>query len=370
MPPLSIVHLLAPARYGGLETVVHALTAEQSKQGDRVCAAIVLPPEEADGHPLVAALSDAGVEVELIEVEGRAYRTERRRTKEVLAKHEADVLHTHGYRPDVMDAGVARRMGVPTVTTVHGFTGGGWRNRLYERLQVRAFRRFDAVVAVSEKLRGELVGRGLDVARVHAVPNAWSPEGGVLAREEARDRLGLPQDARIVAWVGRMTPEKGLDVMIRSLASMKQGFDLASVIGAGRAESEGRALAEQLDISERVRWHGAIPNAGRLLGAFDAFAMTSWTEGTPMVLLEAMHAEVPIVTTSVGGIPDVVSADEAHLRKAGAVADIAAALDDVLSNPIAARLRAAAAKQRLITDFAVEPWARRYRAIYDSLRPT
>src|SRR2546429_211481 len=71
------------------------------------------------------------------------------------------IVHTDGYRPDVVDASVARRRGIPTVTTVHGFTGGGWKNGLYERLQRRAFRRLDAVVAASEPLKAQLTRAGV-----------------------------------------------------------------------------------------------------------------------------------------------------------------------------------------------------------------
>src|SRR5713101_3623616 len=83
------------------------------------------------------------------------------------------VVHTHGYRPDVVDAGAARRLGIPTVTTVHGFTGGGWKNRFYERVQRRSHRRFDAVVAVSRPLVEQLLRDGVPPRRLHLVQNAW-----------------------------------------------------------------------------------------------------------------------------------------------------------------------------------------------------
>ena len=111
-------------------------------------------------HPFVRTLRDRELDVVPIDVATRGYLAERAAIASLCRRFRPDVFHTHGYRPDVVDAGVARRLGVPTVTTVHGFTGGGWKDRLYERIQRRAFRSFGAVVAVSQPLRDALLRDG------------------------------------------------------------------------------------------------------------------------------------------------------------------------------------------------------------------
>src|SRR5439155_136427 len=108
----------------------------------------------------------------------------------LCARLQPDVVQTHGYRPDVLDAGAARRLGIPVVTTVHGYTGGSWRNRLYERLQRRAFRRFDAVVAVSQRLADSLTHDGVPRDRVHLIRNAWAGAEPLLDRDAARRAPG------------------------------------------------------------------------------------------------------------------------------------------------------------------------------------
>ncbi len=284
----------------------------------------------------------------------------------MITELRPDVVHTHGYRPDVVDSGVARSMGVPTVTTVHGFTRGRGRGRIYEWIQRRWYRRFDAVVAVSAPQRAELIESGVRPKRIHLVQNAWKPAAPPLTRAEARAALGLEADARIVGWVGRLSPEKGPEVMVEALAACDATDLSVSVIGAGRMEPELGALADERGVATRIRWHGVVPDAGRYLAAFDVLLMTSWTEGTPIVLLEAMAAGAPIVTTSVGGIPDVVSDREAVLASAGDVGGLARAITEVLENPEAADVRCREARRRLERDFAVEPWVQRYRDIYSS----
>ena len=117
--PLSILHIANPGPVGGLERVLQALAIGQCRRGHRVRVALVVEPAQ-EQHSLVDPLRAAGVEVEILRLPARAYLRERRLIRELCARFRPDVVHTHGYRPDLLDAGIARSMGVPTVTTVHG----------------------------------------------------------------------------------------------------------------------------------------------------------------------------------------------------------------------------------------------------------
>ncbi|MDZ7778648.1 MAG: glycosyltransferase family 4 protein [Gemmatimonadota bacterium] len=366
----SIVHVLAPAAFGGLESVVLTLAAGQAARGDRVTvvASFTEPPE---GQPFWDALLEVeDVRAVPLVLGARQYLAERRAVRNALAEARADVMHTHGYRPDVVDAPVGRAAGVPTVTTVHGFTAlegftaRSFKGRLYEWLQRRAYRRFDAVVAVSAKLERELLGVGVPQGALHCLPNAWAPASPFLARDEAREVLGLPDGAPVVGWIGRMSPEKAPDVALGAFGELGGGEARLSFVGNGRLRPSLEARAAEEGLAERIHWHGVVPGAGRYMKAFDALLISSWTEGTPIVLLEAMAAGVPVVTTAVGGIPDVVSDTEAVLVEPGDAAAMARALEPVLAGAPEASGRAEAARDRLARDYAVAPWVRRYDDIY------
>lgn len=366
----TILHVLAPARFGGLETVVHALAQGLHERGVPVAVAPVVGPGEADTHPFCRDLREAGIPMHPIEVSGRDYVGERRAVADLLRTMDASVLHTHGYRPDVMDSGLAPRLGIARVTTVHGFTGGGWKNRLYELLQVRTFRDFDAVIAVSAKLAHDLKSRGVPDRRLHVLRNAFPADLPGASREEARATLGLPAHGRVVGWVGRMSPEKAPEIFVQAAPSVRAPDVTFSMVGAGPSEDECRALAATQGMSNNFHFHGSVEGAGTLLRAFDVLAMTSWTEGTPMVLLEAMARQVPVVATCVGGIPDVVSTDEAELCRAGDVAGIARAMDRMLVEPSLAEEKAAAAHRRLRMDLDVDAWIDRHLDIYSTVAGT
>jgi glycosyltransferase involved in cell wall biosynthesis len=274
------------------------------------------------------------------------------------------IVHTHNFRSDVVSGGVARRSGHPTVTTVHGFTGGDWKLRLYERYQRRVFRRFSAVVAVSRPLGAELLADGVPQERLHVVPNAYGEGGGRLVRTAARQQLGVPAEAVRIGWVGRLSKEKGPDTAVRALAELGDSSVSLSFIGDGPERPRLEALAARLGVADRITWHGVVPDAGKLAAAFDLFLLTSRTEGTPMVLFEAMAAEVPIVATRVGGVPDVVG-DAALLVPADDASAVAGALLRTRSDRDGAMRRAAAARERLARVFALDPWLDRYDQVYE-----
>jgi glycosyltransferase involved in cell wall biosynthesis len=356
-----VLHVLAPMRAGGLEQVVAMMSAGQRAQGVHVAS--VLIPGDADAHPFIARLEALGVPNTRVVVAAQNYVKEYYQLSALVARLGPRVVHTHGYRSDVIGAVVARAHQIPTVSTVHGFTGGGIRNRLYEWIQCQALKRADAVIAVSKALAEQLDVAGIPRERIHCLTNAFSAGSPALTRSAARERLGIPGDALVAGWVGRLSVEKGADVMLDALSHCDVPWRL-SIIGDGSEREALHRQAAVLGLEDRITWHGVIDNAGSLFSAFDAFVLSSHTEGTPITLFEAMHAGVPVVATSVGGIPDVVSSSHAILVPPDQPAMLARALADVANDPPAAAHRAALASRRLVESFGIAGWLRALDAVY------
>jgi len=360
-----ILHLLAPARTGGVERVVQSLAVGQHRAGHRVEVAAVLEEETPD-HPLFPPLERAGVPVHRLIVPPRSYRRERQAVASIIRNLTPDVTHSHGYRTDVVDGRRIQRLGTAIVSTAHGFTTGDWKNQLYEHLQRRALRRFDAVIAVSQPLRDQLVGVGIPSSRVYLVPNAWSELVEPLDRTTARAQLGLPPTGFIVGWVGRMSREKGLDVLVEALLRMADLQLTLCAIGDGSERRIVQARARQLDVASRIRWAGLVSEAAKYFRAFDAFVLSSRTEGVPIALLEAMAAEVPVVATRVGGVPAVLGVAYPQLVDPDAPAALEAAIRTIHDDPAGALTRAQAARERLLEKFGPTAWLQRHEEIYRS----
>lgn len=364
--PFSILHVVAPAAFGGLETVLRALASGLARRGHRVKVAVVITPDDSS-HPFARALEADGVGVEAVCVGPRQYRRERRALHGICERMRPDVVHTHGFRPDVIDSGVGRAHGAALVSTCHGFIETDLRGLLYQWVQRQALRKFDAVVAVSRPIHDRLRRSGIADSKLHLVPNGLTIERAA-SRLEARRELGVGNES-LIGWVGRLSSEKGPDIALDAFARVAHPDACLALIGAGREEDALRARANALHVADRVRWLGAVPDAGKLFSAFDAFLLSSRTEGTPMALLEAMAAGVPVVATRVGGVPDIVDDAVAALIESEDVAGIASALDQALGAGDLVQARAAKARERIAERYGSDAWLNSYEHIYSLVSP-
>ena len=357
-----VAHVLAPATWGGLEQVVRSLAMAQAKNGHEVA---VLAIVSDDNHPFVQRMRADDTFVAPIICNGRDYRRQRRQIN-ILAGDSTDIVHTHGYHADVIVGSSTQSLPGRWISTVHGFTGGGWKNRFYERLQVMSYRRCSAVVAVSDRLSARLAKCGIPRSRLHMVRNGWSSEPAPLPRDVARARLGITSDEPRVGWIGRLSREKGADVFIQSLPALRTAGARASIVGDGVERARLGYLASGLGVADMIDWHGSIADAGAVCPAFDAFIMSSRTEGTPVVLLEAMAAGVPVVATAVGGIPAILSTDGGLLVPSESPVELAEAIQLTLTEPTAAITRAQISLARVLSEHSMARMAEAYQGVYES----
>lgn len=360
---LSICHIVAPGKVGGLERVVQGLARGHHEAGLTVHVISVIAPGD-DEHPFTTPLREAGVSVQELRLPGRAVLQEVREVYARLRSLAPNVVHCHGYRPDLLHGTIARLMGIPVVTTEHGSSKLGGRTALFEWLQVRLFRSATAVVAVSSPIARRLEAEGVPSRLIHVIPNGWAGGTPLLSRASARAQLGIPREVTVVAFVGRLIPAKGPDVFVRALLELDDPTVLAVVIGDGSEREALESLVRSAGVEDRFLFVGHQDNAAPLFSAFDLFVLSSRTEGTPIVLFEAMSAGVPAVVTNVGGVPDVVGESAALRVPSEDATAIAAAVRSVLDYPEEGRCRAEEALRRLKSEFHADLWLQRHEDLY------
>jgi len=361
---LRILQVAAPTSAGGLERVVETLAVGHHRRGHEVSVATLLFEENAR-HPFVEALESWGVRVHPVHLTHRAYLRERQAMAELLQALKPDVVHTHGYRIDLLDRGIAARAGIPTVTTVHGASKmGGIRGAFFEWLQRQNYRRFDGVVAVSKALYDESLADGVPPHRLHLVPNAWAKLRETMPRRDARRALGLSEEEDVIGWVGRFIRVKGGDLFLDALRLIPDPRPTAVMIGYGPELDQLRRQADDLDLGDSVRFLTDIRDAARYFGAFDAYVLSSRSEGLPIVILEAMAAEAPIVATRVGGVPEVLDESTGWLVPSEDPSALATAIAICLRDRSASEERARRAKHALENRYSLDTFLDEYEQIY------
>jgi teichuronic acid biosynthesis glycosyltransferase TuaC len=225
----------------------------------------------------------------------------------------ADVLLATWAYPDGCAAVLAARAcGTPCVVKVHGSdVNVVLRTRAARAVAARVLPRAAAVIAVSRPLAEELVRLGVPRGRVHLVRNGV--DGAVFRprdRAAARRELGVERDARLVLFVGRLEPQKGIGELLEAFERVAARVPRATLalVGDGVSGSAVRARVARWPPGRALVLGPRSPaEVASWMAACDVMTLPSWAEGTPNVILEALASGRPVVATGVGGIPDALA---------------------------------------------------------------
>lgn len=365
---MRVAHVLAPAAFGGLESVVLSLTHGLASRG---VESLVVPvvEESPSEHLFVGALRAKGIPVAPIVVGARDYPGEARRVGALLRSQSIGVLHTHGFRSDVVHRFAHRGLSLHRISTAHGFVDNTWRERAYNRLQIGALAHLDRVIAVSASVRSRLVTGGVARDRIRLIPNAVTPPA-LKSRAEALLTLGIPDDDKtVLGWVGRLSHEKGPDVMVEALERFRDVHGAETLprivfVGDGPLREGLIERVRREGLSDRVSFPGLIAGASKILSAFDGVVLSSRTEGTPMVALEAMTCGIPVVGTMVGGLPALVRTETGYPVPSEDPGALAAAIHQLLENREAGRARGRAGQELVAQEFSLSRWLDLHEEVY------
>ncbi|MCI0340391.1 MAG: glycosyltransferase [Planctomycetales bacterium] len=363
---MRIVQLLPNLKGGGVEWLALSVArAMQEATHDVTVAAL-----REDGV-VGDALRSRGLPVRVLGAPQGKFRASVRAVASLLEEVRPDVLHTHLLPAHVSGAFARRPASLRVLArTDHGL--GSWGRWYHEWIGRVAVRRADVIVAVSEAVRATLCARGIAAERVTVIGNPVDPErlGPPSGRTEARRALGLPERVPVVGAVGTLKPEKGLDILLRAAAALAPRVPnlVLALVGPDHTGYGATLKAEamRLGIGDRVRFLGERQDLARVFAALDVATAPSRTEGLCLSVIEAQACGVPVVASSVGGLPEVVEDGATGLLvPAEDPAALAAALDRLLSDAALASRLSEAARARVRERHDLGRYVRALIGLYD-----
>ncbi len=357
----SIVHVLSSYGVGGQERVALDLAIGQQARGHRVSViSLAGPPDGA----MAAEFAEAGIAVGRVEKRGGFDLTLVPRLARELRRLGAQVVHTHNPLPLIYGAPAARLVGAAAIHTKHGKNPGSRANRLARR---GAAQLAHAFVAVSDTTAAQAREQhDMPLPRLHTIPNGirldrYAPDPE--ARAEARVELGLG-DAWVVGTVGRLDDYKNQALLVRAMAPLLSSRVRLVIIGDGSSRATVESAIAALPEPRWVVMTGRRMDVPRLVHAFDVFALSSKTEGLPLVVPEAMAAGLPIIATAVGGLPSVIDEGVTGLLVPVEDKAFAAALAQLESDREGARAMGVKGRQVALANYSHDRMVDAYLALY------
>lgn len=313
MTDVHVLHLIDGLTFGGAETLLRDLASGLERRGYRITVGYSTP------GPFVQELADKGLTLKRIPRLALVDPIFLVRMVRLMRSDPPQIVHTHLFKSDFHGRLAARIANVPVVvSTLHN--NDVWaRNWLLGHLYGATARFADRLIAVSPEVREfHLAKTGVPEDKLMVIENSVDVshfEGHEAEARAIRAEFEVAEDAPLFGIVGRLKPQKDLPTFLHAAAEIlrEQPDARFLVVGDGPLQDELEAQADELGLRPALVFTGMRKDVPAILSALDALVLSSLWEGLPVILLEAMAAGLPVVSTAVDGVQGVALPDETAL---------------------------------------------------------
>lgn len=313
LPKIRVCHVASGDLWAGAEVQLASLLSELRKDSLLDILAVLF-----NRGTLHERLTGDGIRTEVLDEQVLSSVEIARRLYQFNIDWKPHVVHTHRYKENILGGLAASCARVPAIIhTVHGIHEAlaGWEGlkwRMYSFVARQITKRVaSGLIGVSREI-ASILERDFPGVTVVGIHNgiAHGAMSDLCETGLTREALGVGATSFVIGTVGRLTPIKGIEFVLRACALLIGQRPMSQihvlVVGDGPLREALEELARCLGISKRVTFLGERQDVLHLLGLFDVFVMPSLHEGIPMALLEALGAGCPVVASNVGGIPEII----------------------------------------------------------------
>jgi glycosyltransferase involved in cell wall biosynthesis len=372
MQNLNVLQFITPAGFYGAERWVLALANNLEREGI-ICDLAVT--REGDAQDLTMAElypTDIG-QVHYLDMVGRFDLRAVNKLCQVIRDRNVNVIHTHGYKSDILGLLAAKRMGIACVSTPHGFSGKvGPKLATFIRIGTYMLRYFDAVVPLSEELMSDMKRLGVPQQKTHFIRNGVDLKeiDQALSELETEPQEKDQSATKTIGFIGQMIPRKGLNDLLDAFDRLheKHSEYRLQLLGDGSQRKELEEKAAVLKSANAIEFLGFRSDRLALLSQFDLFVMTSSLEGIPRCMMEAMAVGIPVVAFDIPGVDQLIDNEiTGLLAPPGDTYNLARCCERVLEEPALAESLVHAARKRIDEQYSAARMAKEYHSLFKEL---
>lgn len=368
---IRVLHLGSPSGLYGAERWILALAEHLPASRFETTVGVIIDDPRIAEAELYRECRARGIGAVQFIAYGRLNVAAISRIRRYLRQERIDILHTHGYKTDLIGIAATLGTGCRNVTTPHGWSkDAGVALQCYEWLDRVAFMFMDAVVPLSMDLYRELSRWPGGRRRLHLIRNGVDLHELDAAADSA-ESAGEPATREgpiVFGYVGQLIHRKGLDTLITAFHSLGLPNAELWIVGEGPQRVELESLSRELGTSDSVRFLGFRQDRIALLRQFDAFVLPSSLEGIPRCLMEAMGAGIPVIASDIPGCNDLVeSGSTGLLFSCGDERGLREAMKKIHQDPGLAKSLGRSGRSFVRQHYSAQAMADAYADLYSSL---
>ncbi|AWW32066.1 glycosyl transferase [Echinicola strongylocentroti] len=366
-----ILHLIKSLGRGGAEKLIPETAALHDKEEySFYCLYFHHRP-----NSLIDELEEVGVKVSYFPSSNLALPLQVGKVVEFVKKNQIDIIHCHLPWAGVLGRWVGQKTGAKVVYTEHNM----WEryHPLSRRLNKLTFGWQQGVIAVSGEVRNSILRHykpTVNSPEIKTIPNAVNTEKfqkDLIGKGSIREKFGIPNDAPVIGQVAVLRSQKRLDHWIAVAKEIAQSHPSVHFLLVG--DGPERELVESTigtgDFASKIHLAGAQEAVIPYLSAMDVYMMTSEFEGLPVAMLEAMSCGLPVLSTEVGGIREVITDGvEGMLCPKDHTENLVFAASTLLTDPLRCQEMAKRARQRVISHFSMKRMVRDLEEFYQEVQ--
>jgi glycosyltransferase involved in cell wall biosynthesis len=368
--PITVLHLIAPTHFGGAERVVLSLADAIDRSRFSVIVGSFVNARSPDNE-FLGRVREMGIPGTVFWLRRTLDVENIPRLVRFIRSEGVAIVHTHGYRSDIVGLMAARLSSRPVIATIHGFVSIDPRLRFYEQCDRFALRFFDLVLPVSDQIRQVLRSSGVRRERMTTIRNAVAPADGDGRKCPVPSIPLRKRDGEfLIGIVGRLSPEKNIPGFLEVAKRLSERYAHLRfvVVGEGPERECLEGLTMRLGLDGKVRFTGFVEAMEGIYSLLDMLVIASSTEGVPLTVLEAMRHGIPVVSTGVGGIPEVIEDGvDGLLVEPGDTGALCRAVEDLVVDANRYIGISRNAQKKVLRDFERSSWARRIERCYLSM---